>query len=62
MLSLSLHNSTEKGLIIFFTVTLQPFMNYHSTPCFPSRNIKKNADTHLSQMLDVIIEQPLFYT
>ena len=39
--------------MIFFTVTLRPFMKYHSPPpCFPSRNITKNAE-----MRDVIIEQ-----
>ena len=45
--------------MIFFTVMLRPFIKYHSPPCFPSRNITKNADTHSPPMRDVIIEQPL---
>ena len=45
--------------MIFFTVTLWPFIKYHSPPCFPSRNITKNADTHSPPMRDVIIEHPL---
>ena len=47
----------KKGFI-FFTVTLGPFMKYHSPPCFPSQNITKNAKTHPPTMRDVIIEQP----
>ena len=42
----------------FFTVALQPFMKYHSPPCFPPRNIAKNAKTHTPLVRDVIIEQP----
>ena len=57
MKSRSLHNSTKKGFTNFFTVTLRPFMKYHSPPGFPSRNITKNAETHPLYMLDVIIEQ-----
>ena len=59
MKSRSLHNRTKKGFMIFFTVTLQPFMKYHSPPCFPSLNITKNAETHPPYMCDVIIEQLL---
>ena len=58
MKSRSLHNSTKKGFMISFTVTLGPFMKYHSPLCFPSRNIKKNTDTHPPPIRDVIIEQP----
>ena len=59
MKSRSRHNSKNKGFMIFFTMTLQPFIKYHSTPCFPSRNITKNAETHAPPTLDVnvIIEQ-----
>ena len=32
MKSQSRHNSTKKGLINFFTVTLRPFIKYHSAP------------------------------
>ena len=32
MKSQSLHNSTKKGFMIFFTVMLRPFMKYHSDP------------------------------
>ena len=39
MKSRSLHKGTKTGFMIFFTVTLRPFMNYHSSPLFPSRNI-----------------------
>ena len=54
-----LHNSTKTILYdFFFTVTLHSFMKYHSPPCFPSRNITKNAETHPHPMGDVIIEQP----
>ena len=59
MKSLSLHNSTKKGFIFFFTVTLRPFMKHHSPPLFTSRNIRKNAETNPAPMRDVIIEQPL---
>ena len=52
--------STKKALWFFFTVTLQPFIKYHSSsPCFPSRTITKNVETHPPLMRDVIIEQPL---
>ena len=43
----------------FFTVTLRPFIKYHSPLCFQSRNITKNAETDSPLMRDVIIEQPL---
>ena len=49
----------KKKLYDIFTVTLRPFIKYHSPPCFPSRNITKNAETHPPLMRDVIIEQPL---
>ena len=50
----------KKGFMIFFTVMLRPFIKYRSPPpCFPSRNITKNAETHPPPMRDVIIEQPL---
>ena len=58
MKSRSLHNSTKKGFMISFTVTLGPFMKYHSPSYFPSRNITKITDTHPPSMRDVIIEQP----
>ena len=59
MKSRSLQNSTKKGFMIFFTVTLSPFMKYHSPPLFPSRNITKNVETHPPPMRNVTIEQPL---
>ena len=34
MKSRSRHNSTKKGFIIFFTVTLRTFIKYHSLPLF----------------------------
>ena len=43
----------------FFIVTLQPFIKYYLPPCFLSRNITKNAKSHLPPMRDVIIEEPL---
>ena len=54
-------NSIKNGYMIFFTVTLRPFINltdFHP-PCFPSRNITKNDETHPPPMRDVIIEQSL---
>ena len=62
MKSRSLHNSTKKGFLIFLTVTWQPFMKYHLSPSFSSRNITKNAETNPPPMRDVIIEQPLYQT
>ena len=59
MKSQSHHDSTKKGFMIFFTVALQSFIKYYSPPCFPSRNITKNAETHPPTMRSVIIEQPL---
>ena len=59
MKSQFLHNRTETGFMIFFTMTLQPFLKYHLAPRFPSR-IVKNAKTHPPAMCD-IIEQPLYY-
>ena len=57
------HNSTKIGFMIFFTVTLQLLIKYHSPPYFPSRNITKNAATPSphppSPMRGVVIEQPL---
>ena len=32
--SRSRHNSTKKGFMIFFIVTLRPFIKYHSLPLF----------------------------
>ena len=63
MKSRSLHNSTKKGFMNFFTVTLRPFMKYHSPPppSFLSCNVMKNAETHSPPMRDVIIELPLGY-
>ena len=52
----------KNGFLIVLTVTWQPFMKYHSTPNFLSRNITKNAETHAPPMRDVIIEQPLYQT
>ena len=52
------NNSTKKGFITFFTVTLRPFIKYHPLPCFPSRKITKNVETYPPPMRDVIIEQP----
>ena len=62
MKSWSLHNSTKKGFLISFTVTLRPLMKYYSPPCFPSRNITKSAETHPPSICDAIIEQPLSET
>ena len=45
MKSRSLHNGTKKRFLMFSTVTWRPFMKYHSPPCFPSRNITRNAET-----------------
>ena len=58
MKSRSRHNSTKKGFVIFFNVTLQPFTKYYSPPCFPSLSIMKNAETYIPPTCDVIIEQP----
>ena len=58
MKSRSLHNITRKGFMISFTVALGLFMKYHSPPCFPSRSITENAETHPTPMRDVIIELP----
>ena len=64
MKSRSLHNSTKKGFMIFFTVTLRPFIKCHSPPppspppCFPSRNITKKAKTHPHPRRDVNIGKP----
>ena len=58
MKSRSRHNSTKKGFMIFFTVTLRPFIKH--PPYFPSRNIKRNTENHLPPMRDVIVEQPLY--
>ena len=52
----------KNGFLIVLTVTWQPFMKYHSTSNFLSRNITKNAETHAPPMRDVIIEQPLYQT
>ena len=54
----SRRNSTKKDFMIFFTVTSQPFIKYHSPRCFPPSNITKNAETHPPPMHDAIIEQP----
>ena len=51
------HNGTRKGFMIFFTVTLQPFLKYHSPLCFPLRSITKYAETHPLPLRDVIIER-----
>ena len=59
MNSRSRHNSTKKGFMIFFNVALQPFIKCHSPPCFPSRNIMQNVETHPLPKRDVIIERPL---
>ena len=55
----SRHNSTKESFMIFFTVTLRPLIKYHSSPCFSSRNITKNAETYPTLTCYVIIEQPL---
>ena len=55
MKSPSLRNNAKKGFM-----TLQPFIMYQpSAPCFPSRNITKNAKAHPAPIRDEIIEQPL---
>ena len=59
MKSRSRHNSKNKGFMIFFTMTLQPFINYHSTPCFPSRNITKNVETHPPVCVMYILNIPI---
>ena len=58
MKSRSLHNSTKKGFMIFFYRDVTFFHEVPLTPCFPSRNITNNAETHQHTMCDVIIEQP----
>ena len=60
MKSRSLHSSTKKGFMIIFTVTLWPFMKYHSllfsvTQLF---SISENTDTPPPPPThDLIIEQ-----
>ena len=45
---------------VFFYRDVTAFHQVPLTPpCFSSRNITKNADTHPLPMRDVIIEQPL---
>ena len=56
----SRHNSTKKGFMIFFFRDVTVFHQVPLTPpCFPSRNIIKNAETHPPPIHDVITEQPL---
>ena len=57
----SLHNSTKIGFMIFSYRDVTGFHEVPLTPppCFPLRNITKNAEIHPSPMRDVIIEQPL---
>ena len=54
--SRSLHNSTKKDFMIFFTEMLRSCSTTHP-PCFTLRNITKNTETHSPPMCDVIIEQ-----
>ena len=58
MKSWSLHNSTKKGFMIFLRYGLSWSTTHF--PCFPSRNITKNVETHPPLMRDVIIEQFLY--
>ena len=61
MKSRSHHDSTKKGFMIFFTVTLRSFIKYYSPPLVfchaTSRKMLK--PTHPPTMHGVIIEQPL---
>ena len=40
-------------------MALRPFIKTIYLPCFPSRNITKNAETRKPPMRDIIVEQPL---
>ena len=60
MKSRSRHNSTKKGFIVFFTVTLRPFTKYQSLPSnamnsfkdmFPLARMFPLAVMHLSCFL-----------
>ena len=57
MKSRSLHNRIKKDFMIFFTLTLRTFINYHSPTYLPSHNITKNAETHPPPKRHIIIEQ-----
>ena len=59
MKSLSLHNSTKKGFIVFFYRDFTAFHEAPLTSLVYTRNIRKNAETNPAPMRDVIIEQPL---
>ena len=55
----SFHNSAKNGLYDFFYRDVTAFHEVPFTPpCFPSRNITKNAETQPPLMHDIIIEQP----
>ena len=56
--SRSLHNSTKKGFMICFYRDVMVFHEVPFTPCFPSRDITKNAEIYPPPMRDLIIEQP----
>ena len=60
MKSRSLRNSTKNSSRFFLPWRYGLSWNtIHLPPCFPSRNIKKNAETYPTPMRDVVIEQPL---
>ena len=59
----SLHNSTEKRLNDFFCRYVTAFHEKPLTPpptppCFPSRDITKNAETHPTPMVSSIVSHP----
>ena len=51
--------TVQKRIYDFFYRNVTAFHEAPLTPCFPSRNITKNAETHPPPMRDAIIEQPL---
>ena len=58
MKSRSRHSSMKKALMIFLPWRYDLSSSTTHPPCFPSRNIMKNAETHPPFKRDVIIEQP----
>ena len=61
MKSRSFHNSTKKSFMIFLPWRYGLSWSTTHPLCFPSRNITKNAETHLPPMHDVIIETAPFF-
>ena len=60
MKSWCLHNITKKALRFFLPWRYGLSWSTTHPPCFPSRSITKNAETHPTPMRGVIIEQPHF--